>query len=280
MYGAMLGDMIGAPYEFISGMKTKDFPLFTETTDFTDDTVMTFAIFEGILAAGADIYENASEETIKKSITETCQKWGRAYPDAGYGGRFIQWLFMTSPEPYNSFGNGSAMRVSSVGWLYKTLEKTREVARWTAEITHNHPEGIKGAESVASAIWMAREGYTKKDIKNYIEKEFSYNLDQTYDQIRPKYSFDVTCQGSVPQSIIAFLEGKDFEDTIRNAVSLGGDSDTQGAIAGSIAEAYFGIPENLKQECRDYMTEEMVELMNKFDKIKYERKINQNKQNK
>lgn len=269
MYGAMLGDIIGSPYEFLGGDKTTSFPLFTRKSRFTDDTVMSFGICQGLLDCD---YQIGREEIIKDSIIQTCQKWGRAYPNAGYGGHFINWLFTENPEPYNSFGNGSAMRVSSVGWLFGDLDRTRQVARWSAEISHNHPEGVKGAESVASAIWMAREGYEKGEIKKYIEEQFDYDLSMTCDDIRPGYRFDVSCQGSVPQAIISFLESNSFEDAVRNAVSLGGDTDTQGAIAGSIAEAYYGIPDPLMEKCRAYMTDDMVSLSDRFEDVKVGRR--------
>ena len=217
MLGAMLGDMIGSPYEINGGKKIKDFPLFSKKSCFTDDTVMTFAIFNGLVAAHID----ASDDVIKENLIKACQGWGQAYPNAGYGGTFIRWIYASNPIAYGSFGNGSAMRVSSVGWLYDDLDRTRHVARLTAEITHNHPEGIKGAESVATAIFLARNGKSKEEIKEYIKKEFSYNLDRTCDSIRPFYHFDVTCQGSVPEAIIAFIEGEGYEDVVRTAVRLG-----------------------------------------------------------
>lgn len=172
MYGAILGDIIGQPYEFNRGNKTKDFPLFCKTPRFTDDSVMTIAICDGILKAGID----ADMNTMKTAMITSMQLWGHKYPHAGYGGRFYQWLAQENTKPYNSWGNGSAMRVSSIGWFFESLEKTREVARWSAEVTHNHPEGIKGAEATASVIWMARNGYFKAQIKEYIEKEFRYDL--------------------------------------------------------------------------------------------------------
>lgn len=194
------------------------------------------------------------------------QDWGKRYPHAGYGGSFRHWLKEKNPKPYGSYGNGSAMRGSAVGWLYDSIEKTMEVARATARVTHNHPEGIKGAEATASAIFLARTGASKKEIKNYIEVEFQYNLNRTLDQIRPTYHMDETCQKTVPEAIIAFLEATDFEDAIRNAVSLGGDTDTLGAITGSIAEAYFGIPASLIGECMAMVDEGLMkDVINQFD---------------
>ena len=264
----MLGDIIGSPYEFYGNNKTKDFPLFSEKSRFTDDTVMTFAVCHGLLA---DEFCKNDDDKIKASLVKACQIWGQQYPKAGYGRKFFVWMISENPEPYGSYGNGSAMRVSSVGWLYETLEETRHIARLTAEISHNHPEGIKGAESVASAIWMARTGKSKREIKQYITDEFGYDLNMTCDEIRPDYHHDESCQNSVPQSIICFLESNSFEDAIRNAVSLGGDADTQGAIAGSIAEAFYGIPEDLIDKCFDYMTEPMFKVAEFFEKVKNKR---------
>ena len=259
MYGAILGDIIGEPYER-HNIKSKSFPLFSEHARFTDDSVMTIAVAEALMKAGGRRVI-ADEKETKDILVECMHKWGSKYPNAGYGGRFRQWLKNNEQEPYNSWGNGSAMRMSSVAWLCDDLETTRKIAKWTAEVTHNHPEGVKGAEAVASAIFMARTGCSKDDIKKYIEKEFGYDLDRTCDDIRPNYMFDVSCQGSVPEAIIAFLDGTDFEDTIRNAISLGGDSDTIGAMAGSVAEAYFGIPDALKDECDKRLPDDMADIL-------------------
>lgn len=253
MYGAILGDIIGSPFEFDRGDKTKDFKLFSRRSHFTDDSVMTLAVCEALLKVGQD----ATVKEIEDAVISSMQSWGRRYPHAGYGGYFRRWLTACHPEPYNSFGNGSAMRVSAAGWLYDSLEKTRTVAKATANVTHNHPEGIKGAEATASAIFMARNGSSKEEIKKYIEKEFHYDLNRTLNEIRPDYHMDETCQKTVPEAIIAFLEATDFEDAIRNAVSLGGDTDTLGAITGSIAEAYYGIPEWLMTECRKRINKDM-----------------------
>jgi ADP-ribosylglycohydrolase len=263
MYGAILGDIIGQPYEDDLHTETKDFPLFTENPEFSDDTVMTIAICDGILSAGL----NSDEAKMKKAMIESMHKWGNDYLAAGYGGTFYHWLIAKSYEPYNSFGNGSAMRVSPIGWFFETLERTREVARWSAEVTHNHPEGIKGAESVASVIWLCRKGKSKDEIKTFIQNEFGYDLSRTCNQIRSEYTFDVSCQGTVPQAITAFLEGCDFEDVIRTAVSLGGDSDTLTCIAGSMAEAFYGVPQNLKQKCLELTTSQMHDVIKNFDKF-------------
>lgn len=261
MYGAILGDIIGSPFEFDRGDKTKDFKLFSRRSHFTDDSVMTLAVCEALLKVGQD----ATVKEIEDTVISSMQSWGRRYPRAGYGGYFRRWLTARHPEPYNSFGNGSAMRVSAVGWLYDSLEKTRTVAKATANVTHNHPEGIKGAEATASAIFMARNGSSKEEIKKYIENEFHYDLNRTLNEIRPGYHMDETCQKTVPEAIIAFLEAKDFEDAIRNAVSLGGDTDTLGAITGSIAEAYYGIPEWLMTECRKRINRDMRVVLDDFN---------------
>ena len=260
MYGAILGDIIGSPFEFDRGDKTKDFKLFSRRSHFTDDSVMTLAVCEALLKVGQD----ATVKEIEDAVISSMQSWGRRYPHEGYGGYFRCWLTARHPEPYNSFGNGSAMRVSAAGWLYDSLEKTRVVAKATANVTHNHPEGIKGAEATASAIFMARNGSSKEEIKKYIENEFHYDLNRTLDEIHPSFHMDETCQKTVPEAIIAFLEARDFEDAIRNAVSLGGDTDTLGAITGSIAEAYFGISETLISECRNRINKDMRGVVDAF----------------
>lgn len=260
MYGTILGDIIGCPFEFDRGDKTKDFKLFSRRSHFTDDSVMTLAVCEALLKVGRD----ATVKEIGDAVITSMQSWGRRYPHEGYGGYFRCWLTARHPEPYNSFGKGSAMRASAAGWLYDSLEKTRVVAKATANVTHNHPEGIKGAEATASAIFMARNGSSKEEIKKYIENEFHYDLNRTLDEIRPSFHMHETCQKTVPEAIIAFLEAKDFEDAIRNAVSLGGDTDTLGAITGSIAEAYFGIPEALRSECRNRINKDMRDVVDTF----------------
>lgn len=263
MYGAILGDIIGSPYEFDRGNKTKIFPLFNRHSTFTDDSVMTIAVADALMKA-----EKAGtiddEDKVKELLIEAMKKWGRRYPDAGYGGRFIGWLFSDSKEPYNSFGNGSAMRASAAGWITDDLDKARKIARWTAEVTHNHPEGIKGAEATASVIVMGRLGKTKEEIKEYVIQEFGYDLTRTLDEIRPGYYHVESCQKTVPEAITSFLEGRDFEDVIRNAVSLGGDTDTLACIAGSMAEAFYGVPEDLKKECLERLTGELREIVTEF----------------
>lgn len=248
--GAMAGDMIGSFYEFNATKKT-DFYLFTPFSSFTDDTVMTVA--------------NADWLVTGDSLMGIMQDYGNRYPNAGYGGMFRNWLREEEPKPYNSFGNGSAMRVSPVGWAFDTLEETLEAAKQSAEVTHNHPEGIKGAQATAACIYLARTGKTKQEIKEYIEQTFGYNLNRTCDEIRPEYHFDVTCQGSVPESIIAFLESTDFEDAVRLAVSLGGDADTMGAITGGIAEAFYGgVPKHIRKEVLKRLPNDFIGVMSGF----------------
>ncbi len=260
VYGAMLGDMIGAPYEFNRGGKTKDFPLFTAHSHYTDDSVMTVAVAEALLDAGKD------PEQTKELLVNAMRRWGKKEPDAGYGGMFSLWLRQENPQPYGSYGNGSAMRASPAGWLYDTLEETREMARLTAEVTHNHPEGIKGAECVATVIWLARNGKSKAEIRQFVEDTFGYDLSRTCDEIRPGYFHVETCQKTVPEAVTAFLEGEDFEDVIRTGISLGGDTDTLAAIAGSMAEAYFGVPENLKRECERRLPQDLRKVVARFEK--------------
>lgn len=265
MYGAILGDMIGSPYEFDRGNKTKDFPFFDKGATYTDDSVMTIAVAEALMTA-AEQGVMDDEPSVKELLIESMQDWGHRYPYAGYGGRFHGWLAARNPEPYNSWGNGSAMRVSPAGWMFSDIEMTRKVAAWTAEVTHNHPEGVKGAESVAAAIFMARNGSSKDEIKEYVIREFGYDFSRTCDEIRPGYRHVESCQETVPEAFTAFFEGVDFEDVIRTAVSLGGDCDTLTCIAGSIAEAFYGVPEDLKHECENRLPDDLREVLNKFTK--------------
>lgn len=261
MFGAILGDIIGSPYEFDMGEKTKDFPLFSQRSTYTDDTVMTLAVAMAFLSIPADTEDAA----VHWEVTRFMQHFGKVFPHAGYGGMFRYWLQSTDPQPYNSFGNGSAMRVSSIGWLYDDLKTVSRMARLSAEVTHNHPEGIKGAEATASAIFLARTGSTKAEIKAYIEENFHYDLSRTCDEIRPNYRHVESCQETVPEAITAFLEGESFEDVIRTAVSLGGDCDTLTCIAGSIAEAFYGVPEELKAQCRKRLPKRLLEVLQRFE---------------
>ena len=262
MFGAILGDIIGSPYEFdYYNIKTKNFPLFSKNSTFTDDSVMTLAIADAIM----NTRDTSSDYELTANFIISMQKYGRLYPYAGYGANFIYWLADTNPKPYGSFGNGSAMRVSSIAWLFDDLEQVRKVARLSAAVSHNHPEGIKGAESTAAAIFLARQGVDKQAIKKYITDNFGYSFNRTCDEIRPTYHHVESCMETVPEAITAFFESCDFEDCIRTAVSLGGDCDTLTAIAGSIAEGYYGVSDSLKQECIDRLPQDLKEVLLKFD---------------
>lgn len=250
LLGGIAGDIIGSIYEF-NPVRFKDFELFKSNSTYTDDTVMTIANAEWLLSKGV--------------LMDIMRKYGHKYPGAGYGGMFYDWLKSRCPKPYNSFGNGSAMRVSPVGWAFDTLEETLEAAKQSAEITHNHPEGIKGAQATAACIFMARTGKSKQEIKEYVETKFGYDLSRTCNEIRPTYQFNESCQGTVPESIIAFLESTDFESAIRLTVSLGGDADTMGAITGAIAEAYYNvIPEHIKNEVLKRLPVEFINVLGEF----------------
>lgn len=232
--GAIAGDIIGSTREF-HPIKTKDFNLFGKYSSFTDDTVMTLAIAKWL----------CEDRDSKDVLIKNLKYFGNKYPDAGYGGMFKNWLNQESPEGYGSWANGSAMRVSPCAWVADSLEEAQKLAKLSAIVTHDHPEGVKGALATSDAIYLARIGASKDEIREHIEVRYEYDLNRTVDEIRPYYSFDVSCAGSVPESIICFLDGKDFEDAIRNAVSLGGDADTQAAIAGSIASAYWDVSKNI-----------------------------------
>lgn len=251
--GAICGDIIGSVYEFNS-IKTKNFELFCENSIFTDDTVMTLAIANWLIKD-----KNSSEVLINE-----LQYFGNAYPNAGYGGMFLDWLGQVNPKPYGSWANGSAMRVSACACVGKTLGEVQDLAFKSSAVTHNHPEGIKGALATADAIFLARNGASNDEIRSHVENEYGYDLNRTVDEIRPDYTFDVSCAGSVPESIICFLDADDFEDTIRNAVSLGGDADTQAAISGSIAGAYWEVPEYISDEAIGYLDDMLLDVLNEF----------------
>ena len=268
MIGAILGDMIGSPYEFDRGNKTKNFPLFSNHSTYTDDTVMTLAVGLTFL----DAQPSASDDWILRILANRMRQFGKMYPHAGYGGMFRKWLRNPECKAYYSYGNGSAMRVSAVAWLYDNIDAVRHAARLSAEVTHNHPEGIKGAEATASAIFLARTGSNKEEIKAYIEHEFHYDLSRSCDAIRPNYHHVESCQETVPEAITAFLEGDSFEDVIRTAVSLGGDCDTLTAIAGSIAEGFYGVPDDLKEECHKRLPEPLDKVLVAFEEY-LERKV-------
>ncbi|WP_224999306.1 ADP-ribosylglycohydrolase family protein [Cesiribacter sp. SM1] len=249
MLGAIAGDIIGSVYEF-SPVKRTNFPLLQEKSAFTDDTVLTVAIAESLL--------------IGKSYAAALKHWGRRYPNAGYGKNFYQWLMSRCSVPYGSWGNGSAMRVSPVGWAFSTLEETLKQATLTAMPTHDHPEGIRGAQAVAGAVWMARRQHSKEEIRDWIEHEIGYTLTATVAEIRQSYTFDVSCAGSVPQAIQCFLEAGNTEEAIRNAVSLGGDADTQACMAGAIGEAMWGIDKALEAAVLEHLPENMLEITEQF----------------
>ena len=259
MLGAVAGDIIGSSYEF-AGRKDFDFELFPGENRFTDDTVMTLAV-----AHWLTLYDE--EGLTKERLISTMKEFGRKYPFAGYGSSFNCWLWSENPQPYNSWGNGAAMRVSPIGLYADTLDEALELARMSAEVSHSHPEGIKGAQAVAAAVWMANNGYPKNAIREYIEHKFGYDMSRTIDEIRPTYNWDSSCQGSVPEAIIAFLDGKDFEDVVRLAVSLGGDTDTQAAIAGGIASCIYPIPEHIAEECERRLPPELLDIMRNFERF-------------
>ena len=250
MLGAIAGDVIGSVLE-VDGLKTKDFPLFTKRSRFTDDTVLTVAVAEKLLRGG--------------DYVELFHEYVREYPMAGYGGSFVRWAESGKREPYNSWGNGAAMRVSSIGVICDTLEEVVVEAQVSAAVTHNHPEGVKGARATAVAVFLARTGHDKPAIKSHIERAYGYDLSARLDDIRPRYFFDVSCQGSVPQSIIAFLESTDYEDAVRNAISLGGDADTMACIAGGIAEAFYGgVPDHIRGPVLERLDDRIEGVLSEF----------------
>ena len=257
LYGTIFGDIAGSTYEF-RACKNYKFTTVPEKSHFTDDTTMTLAVASWLMKDPDDL------EVLVKEM----QFFGNRYPKAGYGGMFRKWLIAEYPKPYNSFGNGSAMRVSPCAWVAKSLDEALFLAEKSAIVTHNHPEGIKGAQAVAAAIWMARNGSTKEEIKAYIESIFEYNLSRTIKEIKESgYDFDSTCQGSVPESIIAFLEGNDYEEVIRLAIYLGGDADTQAAIAGSIAEAFYDMPVRFIGDVEKRLDKYLLSVLNKFNEF-------------
>ncbi len=251
LLGALAGDIIGSVYEF-DPIKRTEFPLFSPSSQVTDDSVLTLAVADAILRGGAYL----------KCIRE----YALAYPHSGYGGYFRSWMHSDDPQPYNSFGNGSAMRVSAVGWAFDTVDEVLRQAALSAAVTHNHPEGIKGAQAVALAIFLARTGATKEAIRRSTVERFGYDLSRTLAEIRPAYYFDETCQKTVPPAIIAFLESADFEDAVRKAVSLGGDADTLAAITGSIAEAFYGcVPPEIAAEVRKRVPQALWDVIERFN---------------
>ena len=260
LFGTIYGDIAGSTYEFKS-VNDYNFATMPPKSHFTDDTVMTLAVANWLMTNPNDL----------KVLVNEMQQLGRIYYRAGYGGMFRKWIGSSNPQPYGSFGNGSAMRVSPCAWVAKSLAEAEELAKKSAIVTHDHPEGIKGAQAVAAAIWMARKGWTKEEIKEYISKKYNYNLDRTIQEIKDSgYRFDSTCQGSVPEAIIAFLEGDDFEEVIRLAIYLGGDADTQAAIAGSIAEAYYDMPAKYVIDAKRHLSDDLLAIINKFNQMYHE----------
>ncbi len=250
LLGAVAGDVIGSVYEF-NRQKEYDFPLFTPASRATDDSILTIAVADAILHG--------------REYLDTVHAYARAYPDRGYGGFFRRWMYSDTPQPYNSFGNGSAMRVSAVGWAFDSVERVLSEAERSAAITHNHPEGIKGAQATALSVFLARYGESKETIKQEIVRRFGYDLERRLDEIRPRYEFNESCQETVPEAIIAFLESEDYIDSIRKAVSLGGDADTLAAITGSIAEAYYGgVPAEIVAEVRERLPVELWNIIEEF----------------
>lgn len=262
MLGAIIGDIVGSPFEFDQKrhIAQTPFELFSMGAHFTDDTVMTMAIAAAIIR-----YQDDGNAFDEQKLAEYCKKsmieWGRKYPFAGYGGRFGRWLWKKDPEPYESYGNGSAMRVSPAAFLYDDLEDVLTAAKASAMPSHNHPEGIKGAQAIAYMIWAALHHKMKAEMKAEVEKRFGYDLNFTIDQIRPAYHMDETCQGSVPQAIVAFLESESFEHCLRHTISLGGDADTTACMAGAIAEAYYGVPVEIRDKAMDRIPKDMREVL-------------------
>ena len=257
MIGAIVGDIVGSKYEF-NNHRSKKFKLFASDCRFTDDTVMTCAV-------GKAIMMSETMEELRENAINCMVELGRAHPHRAYGYHFGKWVWGDNHEPYNSLGNGAAMRVSAAAETSKTLEEALQKAEIVTAVTHDHWEGIKGAKATTEAIWMAKNGKSKDEIREVINQKY-YKLDFTCDEIRPTYLFDETCQGTVPQAIEAFLESKDFEDAIRLAISIGGDSDTIGAITGSIAEAFYGVPEKIQKTAEEYLTDSLLEILKEYER--------------
>ncbi len=259
MLGAIIGDIVGSRFEW-NNIKTKEFEFFTQECTVTDDSIVSLAVAKALLESGKDL-DKLSE------ITVGClQEIGRPYHNCGYGGMFYEWMYSDAPQPYNSFGNGAAMRVSACGYAAESLEEAIKLSRAVTEITHNHPEGIKGAGATVAALYMAKSGSNISEIRDYINTHY-YPMNFTLESIRDNYRFDVTCQGTVPQAITAFLESSDFEDAIRNAISIGGDSDTLAAITGGIAGAYYGIPADVRNQAISFLDKRLMEILLEFENI-------------
>lgn len=264
MIGAIIGDIVGSRFELDfdeENFKSKDFKLFTKRSSFTDDSVLSIAICDALMRSKAD-HSDLSEQA-----AASMRSIGREYPRCGYGGMFWEWLYSSDPKPYNSFGNGAAMRVSACGYVGISIEEVKALSKAVTEVTHNHPEGIKGAEAVAVAVFLARTGRSMTEIRDYIVKNY-YPLDFTLNDIRETYQFNETCQGTVPQALEAFFESTDFEDAVRNAISIGGDSDTLAAITGSVAEAYYGVPKSIRERAVTFLDECLLGVLHEFE-MKY-----------
>lgn len=258
MIGAVIGDIVGSRFEW-DNHRSKDFELFTDECSFTDDSVMSLAVCDAIMQSSSD-RGNLGEQAVR-----SMQKIGRPYPHCGYGGSFRRWMYSDDPQPYNSYGNGAAMRVSGCGYAGNSIDEVKRLSRAVTEVTHNHPEGIKGAEAVAVAVLLARTGRSMDEIRDHIEKNY-YTLDFTLDDIRETYKFNSSCQGTVPQAFEAFFESTDFEDAVRNAISIGGDSDTLAAITGSIAEAYYGVPSEIREKAAAFLDKRLLKVLTEFEK--------------
>lgn len=257
MIGAIIGDIVGSRFEW-NNNKSKEFALFTDRCSPTDDSIMSLAIAQAILTSKPD-HSDLSEKAV-----ECMQTVGRKYPNCGYGGSFYGWIFSDDPKSYNSYGNGAAMRVSAAGFAAESLEEAKLLSRLVTEVSHDHPEGIKGAEATAAAIYLAKTGSSLREIRDYIDKNY-YPMDFTLDEIRYSYQPNVTCQGTVPQALEAFFESNGFEDAIRNAISIGGDSDTIAAICGGVAEAYYGIPGNIREDALTFLDQRLLQILISFE---------------
>lgn len=269
LFGAIIGDIVGSKYEF-NNIRTKDFKFFDKDMFFTDDTVMSVAVYQALKRTYKDNYEKLDYE-----VTKQMQLYGRIYPYCSYGGRFANWIFSNDPKPYNSFGNGSAMRVSPVAYFAKSLDEVKELSKKVTEVTHNHPEGIKGAEATSVAIYMALNKCSKEEIKKYIEENY-YSMDFDYETLKKEYRFNEICQDTVPQALYCFFESENFEDAIRTGISIGGDSDTLCAITGAVAEAYYGIDKKMKKEALSYLDDHLKKKAIESDLLEEELKVENN----
>ncbi|MDR1000279.1 MAG: ADP-ribosylglycohydrolase family protein [Clostridiales bacterium] len=257
MLGAIIGDIVGSRFEW-DNIKSKEFELLTHCCEFTDDSVMSLAVARALLDCDGK-YDGLGDCTVR-----AMREVGRPYPYCGYGVMFFKWMYSKNPQPYNSYGNGAAMRVSACGFVADTLEEAVELSRRVTEVTHNHPEGLKGAEATAVCIFLARTGSNILEIRDYVDKHY-YPMNFTLDGIRESYTYNETCQDTVPQAIMAFLESTSFEDAIRNAISIGGDSDTLAAITGGIAEAYYGVPTEIRKHALTFLDERLLGILNAFE---------------